>query len=450
MLGALMRRIVLVVGVALVVLAGVVSVAIARRAPGQTIWSLMYAYRWWVPALVSAVAALLLGWLVGAFLQQPWGAPWRAHVLAAADAIEHKLRMLPAAQSQAELDLSRSVSQAVQDHVRAARKAASASLGDEQRPSLGQQFVDWWTGASVEAAYVNLHEAEIALAQLLPEEEIEARIPEALARLQTMDVTDPRRRAAESELASAPPGRRRRAAFQTAVRIGLELKDQYHDRIRGFRNIVLTATLGLMSLVIALSLVGALRPDALPLCFGPPSTTAVPGQPPAPVQGPAGTACPSEEAPPTPGRQPRRLPAPGDVSLVALLGLLGGGLSAAVSIRHLHGSSTPYDVPVALSLLKLPSGALSAVVGLVFIRGEFVPGLSQLDNQPQILAYAFLFGIAQQLVTRLVDRQAQDVLTKVPSKEPTTSKPEPPLVEHQTRAQGQPEQPRRFRRRAQG
>ena len=109
--------------------------------------------------------------------------------------------------------------------------------------------------------------------------------------------------------------------------------------------------------------------------------------------------------------------------MVALLGLLGGGLSAAVSIRHLHGSSTPYDVPVALSLLKLPSGALSAVIGLVFIRGEFVPGLSQLDNQPQILAYAFLFGIAQQLVTRLVDRQAQDVLTKVPSKEPTTANP---------------------------
>ncbi|MDP9210096.1 MAG: hypothetical protein M3O65_16725, partial [Actinomycetota bacterium] len=124
------------------------------------------------------------------------------------------------------------------------------------------------------------------------------------------------------------------------------------------------------------------------------------------------------------------------------------GLSAAVSIRHLHGSSTPYDVPVALSLLKLPSGALSAVIGLVFIRGEFVPGLSQLDNQPQILAYAFLFGIAQQLVTRLVDRQAQDVLTKVPSKEPTTAKPEPPLVEHHTQAQSQPEQPRRFRRRA--
>src|SRR5215213_3882170 len=51
--------------------------------------------------------------------------------------------------------------------------------------------------------------------------------------------------------------------------------------------------------------------------------------------------------------------------------------------------------------------------------------LSQLDSQPQILAYAFLFGIAQQLVTRLVDQQVQDILTKVPSKEPVSTKPQP-------------------------
>jgi hypothetical protein len=140
-------------------------------------------------------------------------------------------------------------------------------------------------------------------------------------------------------------------------------------------------------------------------------------------------ACPSEDEPPSSGRQARRLPAPGDVALVALLGLLGGGLSAAVSLRGLQGTSTPYDVPVALALLKLPSGALSALVGLLFIRGEFIPGLTQLDNQPQILAYAFLFGIAQQLITRLVDRQAQEILTKVPSKEPVSPKPQPSPVE---------------------
>jgi hypothetical protein len=70
---------------------------------------------------------------------------------------------------------------------------------------------------------VNLHEAEIALAQLLPDDEIQAGIPEALARLQTMDVTDPRRRAAETQLADNLPRAQRRAAFQRAVRTGLGL-----------------------------------------------------------------------------------------------------------------------------------------------------------------------------------------------------------------------------------
>jgi membrane associated rhomboid family serine protease len=129
---------------------------------------------------------------------------------------------------------------------------------------------------------------------------------------------------------------------------------------------------------------------------------------------------------------------------VTLLGMLGGGLSAAVSLRGLQGTSAPYDVPVALALLKLPSGALSALVGLLFVRGEFIPGLSQLDSQPQILAYAFLFGIAQQLITGAVDRQAQDILTKVPSKEPVSTKPQPSPAQEPMPPPTQPKRPRFF------
>ena len=441
-------RIVRVVGaVVVVLLVAAVSTAIAWPALWRTIWSFVHDYRWWsVLAAVVVVTVFLLLWLRTVLLR-PWGSPWRAHVLATAAAISHQLSALPAVRKGAECALRCSVGQAVQYHLQAARKAAwPQEQPQEQRLPVSQQFVDWWTGAPVEAAYLNLHEAEIALAQLLPDDQIQARIPETLARLGTMDVTDPRRRAAEAQLAVSTPTSQRRAAFHDAVRIGLELKDQQYSRLRGFRNVVLATAVGLMVLVVAVCLVGAWKPDALPLCFGPPPTT-VTGQPPAPIQGPAGVACPSEEAPPTPGTTPRRLPAPGDVTLVALLGMLGAGLSATVAIRGLQGSSTPYDVPVALSLLKLPSGALSALVGLLFVRGGFVPGLSQLDSQPQILAYAFLFGIAQQLVTRLVDQQAQDILTKVPSKEPTSAKPEPSPAEGPTKALGQPERPRQLFRR---
>jgi hypothetical protein len=441
-----MRRTVWVIAITVVVLVvAAVWTAIGWPALWQTIRSFLYDYRWWWALAAAVAVAVLLLWLFGKLLQRPWGAPWRAHVLASADGLQYQLGALSTGATPAERALRDSVSQAVDHHLGVARKAAWPE--NDKRLPVGEQFLDWWTGAPCEAAYLNLHEAEIALAQLLPDDQVQAQIPEAIARLQTMEVTDPRRRAAETQLASNLPGNQRRAAFQSAVRIGLELKDQQYARLRGFRNVVLTTALGLMVLVAALCVVGAWKPDALPLCFGPPPTTAAPDQPAPPVQGPVGVACPSEEAPPTPGTQPRRLPAPGDVTLVALLGLLGGGLSTAFSIRHLEGSSTPYDVPVALSLLKLPSGALTALVGLLFIRGEFVPGLSQLDNQPQILAYAFLFGISQQLVTRLVDQQAQAILEKVPSKEPVSARPAPPPAEAPAPAPGQPERPRRLPRR---
>jgi hypothetical protein len=47
------------------------------------------------------------------------------------------------------------------------------------------------------------------------------------------------------------------------------------------------------------------------------------------------------------------------------------------------------------------------------MRGGFVPGLSALDSPGQILAWAIVFGAAQQLVTRLVDAKAEDVLEGV-------------------------------------
>jgi hypothetical protein len=244
-----MRRIVWVVAITVgVLLVAAVLVAITWPALWRTIWSIVHGYRWWwALAAVVAVAVFLL-WLLRTILRRPWGSPWRAHVLATADALKHQLNTLPAERTPAKRDLRRSVDQAVRDHLRAACKAAwpqdEKQLQDEKRLPVGHQFVDWWTGAPCEAAYLNLHEAEIALAQLLPDDQIQAGIPEALARLETMDVTDPRRRAAEAQLTSRTPKTQRRAAFQSAVRIGLELKDQQHARLRSFRNVVLVTTVG--------------------------------------------------------------------------------------------------------------------------------------------------------------------------------------------------------------
>jgi hypothetical protein len=66
--------------------------------------------------------------------------------------------------------------------------------------------------------------------------------------------------------------------------------------------------------------------------------------------------------------------------------------------------------------LKLPTGALTAVLGLLLMRGGFVPGLTALDTTPQILAWAVVFGASQQLFTGMVDRQGKSVLEDVGGK----------------------------------
>ena len=113
-----------------------------------------------------------------------------------------------------------------------------------------------------------------------------------------------------------------------------------------------------------------------------------------------------------------RGPTGGDVPLVLAVGLAAGAFAAALAVRNMRGTSTPYCVPVAIAWLKLPAGALTALFAMLMLRGGFIPGLSALDNQGQIIAYSIVFGYAQQIFTRLVDNQAQAVLDRAPSSEP--------------------------------
>jgi len=62
--------------------------------------------------------------------------------------------------------------------------------------------------------------------------------------------------------------------------------------------------------------------------------------------------------------------------------------------------------------------------GLLLLKGDFVPGFSQLDSQGQILAYAIVFGVAQHLVTRFVDQRAGDMLSSLPRKERSPARAE--------------------------
>jgi hypothetical protein len=74
-----------------------------------------------------------------------------------------------------------------------------------------------------------------------------------------------------------------------------------------------------------------------------------------------------------------------------------------------EGTFTRARELVALRAWVLPTHENGRDLGL----SEFVPGLSALDTSAQILAWALVFGYAQQLFTRFVDRQGQTVLDSV-------------------------------------
>jgi hypothetical protein len=171
-------------------------------------------------------------------------------------------------------------------------------------------------------------------------------------------------------------------------------------RIRSFVRIVTFVGILLTFVAVCVAALGAMRPEAVPLCFIPREQ-----------EGGYFTVCPlamgwgGMPASPDPGATD-----PADYLVVEIVGLVSAGLAAATAIRHMRGNTTPYNVSLVLAALKLPTGALTAPLGLLFIRGGFVPGLSALDSSAQIIAWAIVFGYSQQIFTRLVDNQAKSIL----------------------------------------
>ena len=269
--------------------------------------------------------------------------------------------------------------------------AEKAARGVEPRR---RRLVGWWQGGCIETAFHNLHRAEAELVRLYSDDEVDAEVPEAIARTDIgLHRNDPRRCAA-LKLVSMKDAEAKRILLSKVVQIGHEAADRQHSRVRVFRNIVLVTAILLAAFVSFFVFWVSKHPSAVPLCFTNPGSSI--------------RNCPTGAGPSSPA----------DVGVVALLGLLGGALAAAVSIRNVRGTSAPYNVGVALALLKFPAGAFTALAALIAIGGEIVPGFTALDTQPQILAYALLFGYAQQLLTGLIDKRALSLLSTVPGKDP--------------------------------
>jgi hypothetical protein len=187
-------------------------------------------------------------------------------------------------------------------------------------------------------------------------------------------------------------------------------------RVGYFRSVLVVACIVMLMLAGGVALLGAYRPWVIPVCFEPQST------------GTTVVVCPTDRSEvlndrgrPVPGD-----PTPGqidetvrdtvhgwDLFVVESVGLTAASVAAAAAIRRLRGSSEPYGLPIAVALLKMATGAITAFLGLLLMRGGFIPGLSALDTPAQIIAWAAVFGYSQQLFTRYVDQQASAALGSV-------------------------------------
>jgi hypothetical protein len=249
----------------------------------------------------------------------------------------------------------------------------------------------WWRhrhSAAVECAWTNAHAAEALLLAVTPAQAVGGQVnrvqdaarthlPDGSAQRSAVDAVVLPQAAGGAGQAAVDP-----AGLAAVLSSAHDRSAADHVRVRSFRNMVVAAT-GVLTLVTALlAFLGYRRPAALPMC-----TTAAADRS---VQCLVGIA-----------------PTGSDVLFVALVGAAAGSLSGVLSINRLQGTSTPFAVPLALTVLKVPAGALSAVLGVLLLRAGLDIGIT---SSGAVLRWAILFGASQQLLTRLADLQGQAVL----------------------------------------
>ena len=267
----------------------------------------------------------------------------------------------------------------------ARRRLKEADTIVDRTPSLHGA----WTGVDVEGTWMRIHAIEVTLARLSKPEIVRAKLPSIIDDGSHLLGEDhPRMKTLRAYLKRPHWTDDDRECLAQSIRTVYEESDKENVRLRSFRNVLLGATTTLAVLAILFAIFGAAFPAAVDrLGISSSTGSSLHGLP------PAGT----------------------DIVAIELLGLISATLVGAIAIRRMEGTSTVYGVPMASLLLKLPTGALTALAGILMMRAG-IAGLPVSGDTP-IAAYALLFGASQQGFTGLIDRKAHSVLDNVSSKD---------------------------------
>ncbi|MBP2452458.1 hypothetical protein [Mycolicibacterium lutetiense] len=237
-------------------------------------------------------------------------------------------------------------------------------------------------GAAVEAAWLRIHAVDVTVIRLATPGVVRARLPEIVSTGKELLGDSHESVVALREILGHPKWTEYdRETLARSVKAVHAASDSESMRLRSFRNILLGATAMLALLAICFGVVGACRPDTFGLTAAGASMSRA------------------------------------DIAIAELLGLVSASLVGAVAIRRMKGTSTAYAVPMASLLLKLPTGALTAVAGLLMVKAGIAGDGVSVTTNAHVVGYSLLFGASQQGLTGMVDRQAQSLLNNISSKD---------------------------------
>jgi hypothetical protein len=270
-------------------------------------------------------------------------------------------------------------------------------------------------GGAVERVASHLDAVDNEILQLAPKHYVYGHLPGVLAEIKHQLPARDTRVQRIAELVRRPTEnldpRDRDLIAATQRAASAEARRQIR-RLSSFTRVLYATACVLTLSAVGFAAVGVLAPRSLPVCFSPVAGVVCPTSMMDAKGATSGDASPGQPRPVTQSvdEQMRNNADPWDIALIEGVGLLAAAVAAAGSLSRIRGTSTPFTLPLALAVLKLPTGALTAILGLLLMRGGFVPGLGALDTPAQIIAWAIVLGYSQQLLTQFVDRQGQSEL----------------------------------------
>jgi hypothetical protein len=260
---------------------------------------------------------------------------------------------------------------------------------------LWGSFWRFYQGSDIEQAWRAVHRAQATLYTLYLEDElvpqaerVEAMLAELPGQAEPMKSVTKliSQMSSQSRPGEPKPVTKPETMLRGIYERATDVSDNLQREARGLRNAMMTASLAIFLVLLTIGIAHAIDPDIVRLCASA-----------------EGHACPL-------GRSKDRL----DVLALVLVGALGGLLSAVIPLATGEPIKTPYRVFNQQLILKILAGAASAVGGIILLTGGVITTI-KLDTTTAILGYALFFGFAQQVVTGMVDRRANDLAKQTPT-----------------------------------